>query len=156
MMERLPQLGQVRWGSVLMDLTVLWSQSEPKATSRKTKLSAARFHSGRIISRFFGLLKPSYSGNPRHWMHSMNGHLPLRPDRSLLLDLKIPFCREKKDDLAGDAVLHRTDSSYGSSLFGSLLNLGGKGLSDGSTLCPAASEDILFAITDRNAGMCNL
>jgi hypothetical protein len=34
MMERLPQLGQVRWGSVLMDLTVLWSQSEPKATSR--------------------------------------------------------------------------------------------------------------------------
>ena len=30
----LPQLGQVRWGSVLMDLTVLRPQSEPKATPR--------------------------------------------------------------------------------------------------------------------------
>src|SRR6516162_9174015 len=32
----LPQLGQVRWGSVLMALTVLQPQSEPKATPRST------------------------------------------------------------------------------------------------------------------------
>jgi deoxyribose-phosphate aldolase len=30
----LPQLGQVRWGSMLIDLTVLQPQSEPKATPR--------------------------------------------------------------------------------------------------------------------------
>ena len=28
--------------------------------------------------------KPSYNGNPRHWMHSMNGRPPFRPDRGLL------------------------------------------------------------------------
>ena len=33
----LPQLGQVRWGSVLMDLTALQPQSEPKATPRSTE-----------------------------------------------------------------------------------------------------------------------
>jgi hypothetical protein len=33
----LPQIGQVRWGSALMDLTVLWPQSEPKATPRSTE-----------------------------------------------------------------------------------------------------------------------
>ncbi len=32
----LPQLGQVRWGSVLMGLTVLQPQPEPKAASRST------------------------------------------------------------------------------------------------------------------------
>ena len=32
----LPQLGQVRWGSVFMALTVLQPQSEPKATPRST------------------------------------------------------------------------------------------------------------------------
>jgi hypothetical protein len=30
----LPQIEQMRWGSVLMDLTVLQPQSEPKATPR--------------------------------------------------------------------------------------------------------------------------
>jgi len=35
-------------------------------------------------------------------------------------------------DCAGDAVLQRTDSFYGASLFGSLLNLGGKGNGDGT------------------------
>jgi hypothetical protein len=33
----LPQLGQVRWGSVLMDLTVLQPQSEPKTTPRSAQ-----------------------------------------------------------------------------------------------------------------------
>ena len=33
----LPQLGQVRWGSVLMGLTALQPQSEPKATPRSTE-----------------------------------------------------------------------------------------------------------------------
>ena len=33
----LPQLGQVRWGSVLMALTALQPQSEPKATPRSTE-----------------------------------------------------------------------------------------------------------------------
>jgi hypothetical protein len=33
----LPQLGQVLWGSVLMDLTVLWPQSEPIATPRSSE-----------------------------------------------------------------------------------------------------------------------
>jgi hypothetical protein len=33
----LPQLGQVRWGSVLTDLPVLWPQSEPKAAPRSTE-----------------------------------------------------------------------------------------------------------------------
>jgi hypothetical protein len=33
----LPQLGQVRWGSVLMDLTVLQPQSEPKTAPRSTE-----------------------------------------------------------------------------------------------------------------------
>ena len=32
----LPQLGQVRWGSVLMGITALQPQSEPKATPRST------------------------------------------------------------------------------------------------------------------------
>jgi len=32
----LPQIEQMRWGSVLMDLTVLQPQSEPKATPRST------------------------------------------------------------------------------------------------------------------------
>ena len=27
-------------------------------------ISRSRFHSGQVIPRFFGLLKPSYSGNP--------------------------------------------------------------------------------------------
>jgi hypothetical protein len=31
-MERIPQLGQMCWGSVLMELTVLWPQIESKAT----------------------------------------------------------------------------------------------------------------------------
>jgi hypothetical protein len=31
------------------------------------------------------LSKPSYSGNPPHWMHSMNGRPPFRPDWGLLL-----------------------------------------------------------------------
>jgi hypothetical protein len=34
--KSLPQLGQVRWGSVLMGLTVLEPHSEPKATPRST------------------------------------------------------------------------------------------------------------------------
>jgi hypothetical protein len=33
----LPQLGQMRWGSVLMGLTFLWPQSEPKATPSSTE-----------------------------------------------------------------------------------------------------------------------
>jgi hypothetical protein len=33
----LPQLGQMRWGSVLMGLTALRSQSEPKTTPRSTE-----------------------------------------------------------------------------------------------------------------------
>jgi len=33
----LPQLGQVRWGSVLMGLTALQPHSEPKATPRSTE-----------------------------------------------------------------------------------------------------------------------
>ena len=33
----LPQIGQMRWGSVFMDLTALWPQSEPKATPRSTE-----------------------------------------------------------------------------------------------------------------------
>ena len=33
----LPQLGQVRWGSVLIGLTVLWSQSEAKVTPRSSE-----------------------------------------------------------------------------------------------------------------------
>jgi len=33
----LPQLGQVRWGSVLMDLTALQSQPQPKATPHSTQ-----------------------------------------------------------------------------------------------------------------------
>jgi hypothetical protein len=33
----LPQLGQVRWGSVLMVLAGLQPQSEPKATPRSTE-----------------------------------------------------------------------------------------------------------------------
>ena len=33
----LPQLGQVRWGSVLMGLTALRPQSEPKTTPRSTE-----------------------------------------------------------------------------------------------------------------------
>jgi hypothetical protein len=32
----LPQLGQVRWGSVLMSLTALQAQPQPKATPRST------------------------------------------------------------------------------------------------------------------------
>jgi hypothetical protein len=36
-MERIPQLGQVRWGSVLMDLTVLWPQIESKATPQSAE-----------------------------------------------------------------------------------------------------------------------
>jgi len=33
----LPQVGQVRWGSVLMALTILQPQPEPKATPRSTE-----------------------------------------------------------------------------------------------------------------------
>jgi hypothetical protein len=33
----LPQLGQMRWGSVLMGLTTLQPHSEPKATPRSTE-----------------------------------------------------------------------------------------------------------------------
>jgi hypothetical protein len=33
----------------------------------------------------FGLLKPIVQRESRHWMHSMKGHLPLRPDLDLLL-----------------------------------------------------------------------
>jgi hypothetical protein len=33
----LPQLGQVRWGSVIMALTALQPQPEPKATPRSTE-----------------------------------------------------------------------------------------------------------------------
>ena len=39
----LPQLGQVRWGSVLMDLTALWPRSEPKTTAGR---SVFTFYSG--------------------------------------------------------------------------------------------------------------
>ena len=35
-LDNLPQIGQVRWGCVLMDLTVLQPPSEPKATQRST------------------------------------------------------------------------------------------------------------------------
>ena len=31
------------------------------------------------------LSKPSYSGNPAHWMHSMNGRPPFPPDWGILL-----------------------------------------------------------------------
>jgi hypothetical protein len=41
----LPQLGQVRWGSALMDLTVLQSHSEPKATPRSTEWCESGKHS---------------------------------------------------------------------------------------------------------------
>jgi hypothetical protein len=41
----LPQLGQVRWGSVLMTLTVLQRQSEPKATPRATEWCESGQHS---------------------------------------------------------------------------------------------------------------
>jgi hypothetical protein len=36
------------------------------------------------------------------------------------------FYRSRDINCAGDAALHRTDSSYGASFFGSLLHLGGK------------------------------
>ena len=39
---RLSQLGQVRWGSVLMDLTALQSQSELKTTPRSTPMVGNR------------------------------------------------------------------------------------------------------------------
>jgi len=41
----LPQLEQVRWGSVLMDLTALQPQPEPKATPRSTEWCEIGRHS---------------------------------------------------------------------------------------------------------------
>jgi hypothetical protein len=38
----LPQLGQVRWGSVFMDLTVLGPQSEPETDTMLLRLSRNR------------------------------------------------------------------------------------------------------------------
>jgi hypothetical protein len=45
----LPQLGQVRWGSVLMALTVLQPQSEPKATPRSTEWRESGQHSPTVV-----------------------------------------------------------------------------------------------------------
>src|ERR1700738_2284282 len=44
----LPQLGQVRWGSVLMGLTALQPQSEPKATPRSTEWCESGQHGVRV------------------------------------------------------------------------------------------------------------
>jgi hypothetical protein len=41
----LPQVGQVRWGSVLMALTALQLQPEPKATPRSTQWCEIGQHS---------------------------------------------------------------------------------------------------------------
>jgi hypothetical protein len=41
----LPQLGQVRWGSVFMDLTALQPQSEQKAPPRSTEWCESSKHS---------------------------------------------------------------------------------------------------------------
>jgi hypothetical protein len=53
---------------------------------RQTRLvSRSRLHSGQVISAVFRPVKTIVQRESRHWMHSMNGHLPLRADRDLLL-----------------------------------------------------------------------
>ena len=43
--KSLPQLGQVRWGSMLMALTALQPHSEPKATRRPAEWCESDQHS---------------------------------------------------------------------------------------------------------------
>ena len=57
---------------------------------RQTRLIIrSRLHSGQVIPRFLGPepqgIKTIVQRESRHWMHTMNGRPPFRPDRDLLL-----------------------------------------------------------------------
>jgi hypothetical protein len=55
----LPQLGQVRWGSVIMALTALQPHSEPKAThAPRSGAKAASMVPGKLLSLFHEQLRP--------------------------------------------------------------------------------------------------
>jgi hypothetical protein len=56
----LPQSGQVRWGSVLMALTVLQPQSAPKATPRSTGWCESGHHSPTVVPVHKQLRVPLY------------------------------------------------------------------------------------------------
>ena len=51
----------------------------------KETISRSRLHSGQVIPAVFRPVKTIVQRESRHWYGPMNGHLPLRPDRDLLL-----------------------------------------------------------------------
>ena len=59
----LPQLGQVRLGSVLMDLTALQSQPQP---TREPMKPESRLSSEEGLASAVNLARPLIAGSPRH------------------------------------------------------------------------------------------